>query len=98
MSSKPSQLQEKLDSLIPLEALTSTDIAEIFNEIELIKFFKTSFFDNLTNKVWLCCRQDHKSRMGNKIEARFKKHLDIRSFVNVHTNLTLLLHIFLTKE
>ena len=37
-------------------------------------------------------------RLREKAAARFEKKLDIRNFVAVHTNLALILNLFLTKE
>ena len=89
-SKKSSSFHTKLKSGTPIEALNKTDLTEILSQINLTKFLKSKMFG--------CFRKDRKSRLKRKIETRFEKHLDIRSFINVHTNLALLLRALFTKE
>ena len=42
------------------------------------------------------CKKDKEARMRKKIIKRFDKTLDIRSFVAMYTNLSLLLKMLLT--
>ena len=44
------------------------------------------------------CKKDPKMRMREKAAERFEDVLDIRSFVNVYTNLTLMLSMILTDK
>ena len=44
------------------------------------------------------CKKDKERRMRKKIIERFDKTLDIRSFVAVYTNLTLLIQLLLTQN
>ena len=44
------------------------------------------------------CKKDRKRKFTNKVIERFEKSLDIRSFVSVYTNLSLLLRVIFTKE
>ena len=42
------------------------------------------------------CKKDKEARMRKKIIERFDNTLDIRSFVAIYTNLSLLLNLLLT--
>ena len=47
----------------------------------------------------MCFRpKDREMRAREKVNARFEKNLDIRSFVTVYTNLSLLIRVLLTKK
>ena len=45
-----------------------------------------------------CCRRNSKYRLLNKANNRYEDILDIRSFVKVHINLSLLISMLLTKQ
>ena len=49
-------------------------------------------------KMCFVCKKDKERRMRKKIIERFDKTLDIRSFVAVYTNLSLILQLFLTQK
>ena len=44
------------------------------------------------------CKKDRKRKYTKRAVERFEKSLDIRSFVAVYTNLSLLLRVIFTKE
>ena len=44
------------------------------------------------------CKKKKEMKLREKTAARFEEHLDIRSFVSVHTNLALLLSLLLSNE
>ena len=72
-------------------------MTSIFNEAKASQVNKTSMLKSLCYFTSLCGK-DKELRFREKSVKRFEKHLDIRSFVGVHTNLALALSLLFTKE
>ena len=63
----------------------------------LVKKVKTGLWETLCH-VTRCCGKNRRVRLREKSAARYQEHLDIRSFVSVETNLTLLLSLLLNRQ
>ena len=76
---------------------THTDVMSIFKEAKASQVLNTSMLKLLCYFTSLCGK-DKELRFREKAVKHFEKHLDIRSFVGVPTNLALALSLLFTKE
>ena len=49
-------------------------------------------------QIGFLCKKSPEMRLREKAAARFEDSLDIRSFVQVYTNLAMVIDLLLTKE
>ena len=103
-SSQPNQLQRKLFSNEALgslkdEGLAREDVQDIINEAKTMKHEKTHFLKSLCHFNCLGSKEQNRQiRLQRKTAEHFDSHLDIRSFVSVHTNLRLLIWLLLSED
>ena len=67
------------------------------HEISLIKKVKNSFWETLCHFKRICGK-NRQVKLRKKAADRLTKHLDIRSFASVETNVALLLSLLLTDK
>ena len=77
--------------------LNPDNVISLIQEMALVNKVKTGFWETLCH-VTRCCGKNRRVRLRKKSAARYQEHLDIRSFVSVETNLTLLLSLLLTRR
>ena len=77
--------------------LNSDDVADLIHEMALVKKVMTGFWETLCH-VKRCCGKNRRVKLREKTAEKYQEHLDIRSFMSVETNLTLLLSLLLTRQ
>ena len=91
-------LVRKLNSDKPISKLTSEDVNCIHEQAIHVRSLKKFFCKALLSGLTCCRKKDMEERLQEMALERFEENLDIRSFLNVHTNLALLISILLTDK
>ena len=90
-------LQTRLRNNLPIQYLKQSDIQVVLHSLKyIIQGEKFSYF----KKLFFCsfaCRRDRFVKLKEKAVGRFERPLDIRSFVSMYINLSLLLDLLFTK-
>ena len=77
--------------------LNSDDVIDLIHEIALLKKVMTGFWETLCH-VKRCYGKNRRVKLREKTAAKYQEHLDIRSFMSLETNLTLLLSLLLNRQ
>ena len=90
-------IEDKLESGIEIQELTSEDIQQVYDEVKdtnntRINYLKACFH------IGFFCKKDRKMKLIERMATRFEENLDIRSFVSVNTNMALTLNMLFTYE
>ena len=95
-----SSLQRKIASNQSFnDGLAPDDISSLISEANSAKPRKISFFNRLKCHVKFLCRKDHyKQKVREMALVNLEDQLDIRSFLSVNKNLSLLIWLLLSKE
>ena len=95
-----SSLQSKIVSNQSFnDGLAADDINSLISEVNSAKPRKIPFFSRLKCHFKFLCRKDHyKQKVREKALANLEDQLDIRSFLSVNKNLSLLVWLLLSKE
>ena len=79
--------------------LQQHEVNEILQDSNILKnALKGIMLRSLFCSVKKVCKQSKQLRLRKKALDRLENMLDIRSFFQVHTNLTILLQLLLSKE
>ena len=89
---------KRLEKGDTIEGLRLEDVKSLFDEINQTRWLKPSFFKNFLCFTSHFCKKDRETKLRRKAVVRFENQLDIRSFINVRTNLALLFEFLLTKK
>ena len=77
--------------------LNSDDVIGLIHEMTLIEKVTTGFWETLCH-VKRCFGKNRRIKLLEKTAAKYQEHLDIRSFMSLETNLTLLLSLLLNRQ
>lgn len=92
------ELKSKLKSGEQIGKLTHDAVELLVKSIEKTNIESTSTSDKLFRSGLFLCGKSKKMRRLEQISSQFEESLDIRSFLSMQKNFSLLMSVLLSKE
>ena len=89
--------RQRLTGNVPVIKLGKEEVSRLAQESKKSATSRASFSEILCH-IGFLCKKSREMRLREKAAARFEDSLDIRSFVQVYTNLAMIIDLLLTKE